>query len=420
VRYVATLGAGTAIAQCFSIAVAPVITRLYTPADLGAYGLFTTFIGVAAVACSFKYELGIVSALGESEAAGLTFASILFCLPVSLLSGAILYLLIRNQWLGFGSLPRYAIAILVPTLFLTGVFTALRYWALRYERFGRISRATISQNAARSASQVAIGLLGTGALGLFWAELAGRSVGVLSMAKESLPYWWKEGNQLKNIVRALTHNFKLPTYSLPSSLIDTVAATATLPLIVQLYGAHAGGQFALLQRVLAVPLVLVSASVADAFHSRVALCVRDTPGQVLTLFNRTSAALLLLGIAPALVLGMAGEPLFKFAFGGAWSAAGRLASISAPWFLAQFVVSPLSRLVFVLRGQEAKLAYDVALLLGVIGTYEFARLRHLTMFNTVAVLTIVNAVAYLIYYGILRHIVRKSTFRAPRVQAFES
>src|SRR5919201_3348712 len=61
-RDVATLGAGTAVAQIFTIASGPVITRLYTPNDLGVLGLFTSFLSVATVATSLKYELGIVSA----------------------------------------------------------------------------------------------------------------------------------------------------------------------------------------------------------------------------------------------------------------------------------------------------------------------------------------------------------------------
>jgi O-antigen/teichoic acid export membrane protein len=211
------------------------------------------------------------------------------------------------------------------------------------------------------------------------------------------------------VAHTLKRNSKLPIYSLPSSLIDTIAASAALPLIVQLYGAHAGGQFALVQRVLAIPLILVAASVADAFHSRLALCSRDTPEKTLSLFNRTSVVLLLLGLAPALALVFAGDRMFAFVFGGTWSAAGKLAAISAPWFLAQFVVSPLSRLVFVLHGQEAKLIYDIVLLLGIFGTYEFARSRHLTMIGTVAVLTAVNTVAYLLYYAVLFRIASKST-----------
>jgi lipopolysaccharide exporter len=412
-HYVATLGAGTAIGQCFSVALAPIITRLYTPADLGALGLFTTFLGVAAVGTSLKYELGVVSAADETEAGQLTWASVMFCLPMSLLAGGILYLLIQNKWFGFGALPKYAIALMVPTVLLAGLFAALRYWAIRQERFGLISRSTITQGATRSLSQAGLGILAIGASGLFWGELVGRALAVVSMLKQSLPGLRLYGIRAepRQLACALKRNSKLPVYSLPSSLIDNIAAGAALPLLVQLYGTHAGGQFALVQKVCAVPLALISASVADAFHNRIALCARDTPERTRALFNRTSAVLLLMGLAPALALVFAGNCLFGFVFGNAWAAAGTLAAISAPWFLAQFVVSPLSRLVFVLHGQEAKLIYDVALLLGIFGTYEFALSRHLTLVRTVAALTIVNTLAYFLYYLVLLHIVSKSTPR---------
>jgi O-antigen/teichoic acid export membrane protein len=214
------------------------------------------------------------------------------------------------------------------------------------------------------------------------------------------------GHQVAN---TLKRNRKFPIYSLPSSLIDTVAASAAVPLLVQLYGPQAGGHFALVQKVLAIPLTLIAASVADAFHSRLAVCARDTPQNMLSLFKSTSGALLVLGLVPALVLVFAGNRLFAFIFGHAWSAAGTLAAISAPWFLAQFVVSPLSRLVFVLRGQESKLIYDLVLLSGVFGTYELARVQRLTITGTVTALTVVNTAAYLLYYAVLFHIVARST-----------
>jgi O-antigen/teichoic acid export membrane protein len=169
-----------------------------------------------------------------------------------------------------------------------------------------------------------------------------------------------------------------------------------------------GGQFALTCRVLAVPLALIATSVADTFHSRVALCVREKPDQVLTLFLRTTAGLFSLALIPALVLFFFGDRLFALVFGERWSIAGTLAGISAPLFLAQMVVSPLSRLVFVLRGQKSKLIYDVALITGTLLIFGLSWRQKFTLIHTVWAITLVNILCYIIYYAVLLRIVIKA------------
>jgi lipopolysaccharide exporter len=410
-RDVATLGAGTGAAQIFTIASAPVITRLYTPNDLGVLGLFTSFLSVATVATSLKYELGIVSAADEQQAADLTCVSMLLSLPLSIVAGGFFSAAIRLGWLGFHDIPGYAALLMIPALVLTGIFAALRYWMIRRERFGLISQTFVAQQATRSISQIILGTLHTGDGGLLIGELIGRAIGVQSMLRQAWPALRKGflSNPYREKLRVLRTNFKLPVYSLPSSLIDALAANMTLPLLVQLYGSRAGGHFALLQKVLAVPLGLIAFSVADAFHSRLARCARQDPEQMLSLFRRTSAGLFIIGFLPTLALGLIGPQLFAFVFGEQWAAAGTMAALCAPWFLAQFVVSPLSRLVFVLRGQESKLIYDIVLLVSIFLVYTSAVSRGWPLLQTVWAFTLVNTGSYVLYYFILHRIVAKST-----------
>lgn len=409
-RNVATLSLGTALAQCVGVASAPVLTRLYSPSDLGVLGLFLSFVSVATVTTSLSYELGIISAPSNGEAARLTCASMLVSLPACIVCGSFLYAVMHFQWLGYGSLPGYSLPLMVVTLLFMAAFSNLRYWEIRHEHFHIVARTTLLQQTVRSVSQIVFGILAAGPMALLLGETMGRGAGVGSLLRNA----W---GALKSVaatarknefVSALAENRNLAIYSLPSSLIDTLAANIVLPLIVQLYGAAMGGQFALTCRVLAVPLALIATSVADTFHSRVALCVREKPDQVLTLFLRTTAGLFSLALIPALVLFFFGDRLFALVFGERWSIAGTLAGISAPLFLAQMVVSPLSRLVFVLRGQKSKLIYDVALMTGTLLIFGLSWRQKFTLIHTVWAITLVNILCYIIYYAVLLRIVIKA------------
>jgi O-antigen/teichoic acid export membrane protein len=409
------LSGGTALAQGVSVLLSPVITRLYTPANLGDFALFTSFLNVVLVGTSLKYELGIVSADSEKEAAQLGFLCLIFAIPLSLLSGVLLWFMVHQAWLGFGTLPRIAPLLVVPAACAGGAFVALRYWFIRLGRFGFVSNTMVLQHGGRAVTQAALGALGSGSLGLFWGEIIGRCAGLsrmLGMFWPSLrPHLSSSG--LGEYRAILWKHRKLLFYSLGSSLLDTLAINMTIPLLVQSFGSRAGGHFALMQRVLAVPLALISSSVADAFHSRMAVHLREGPAGMLPFFHRTTLFLILAGGLPALLLLAAGPRLFALVFGSDWTLAGALAAVCVPWFLAQFIVSPLSRLVFVLRGQEFKLMYDAVAVLGVISVFAVARHLEMSFYHTVLALSIVNALAYAVYYSVLLRIVRRHPGRGP-------
>jgi lipopolysaccharide exporter len=406
-RNVALLIGGTALAQGVSILLSPVITRQYTPANLGYFALFTTFINFFLVGTSLKYELGIVSADSEREAAQLGFLSLLFCLPMSLLAGGLLWILMHYALLGFGGLPPFTPLLIMPAIAAGGAFVALRYWFIRQERFGYISHNLVMQHGARALTQVGLGTLGPHATGLFVGEIAGRFTGLGRMLRTFWPSFkpYLRDSTLAEYRSILGKHRKLLVYSLGSSYLDTLAANLALPLLIQAYGSSAGGQFALVQRVLAVPLALISSSVADAFHSRMALHAREASSRMVPFFHRTTLLLLLAAGAPSILLLIAGPRLFGLVFGTPWTTAGTLAVICIPWFLTQFVVSPLSRLVFVLSGQESKLVYDIFVVLGVVAIFVIGRHLGMSSYHAVLALSVVNAVGYAVYYFILLRIV---------------
>jgi lipopolysaccharide exporter len=408
-RNVAILGGGTALAQSFNVLLAPVLTRLYLPVSFGQYALFVSFLNVAMVGVSLRYELAIVAERTEHRAACLTLAALLFSLPTSLIGGGVLLLLIHFSWLGFNALPPYTAGLMAAALVFVAGFSVLRYWFVRHEQFGCVSQATVAQNSVRSVSHAAMGAIGGGVEGLLAGELLGRSAGIIRVFRTA----WPKIRALvfpidrKKFSEVLRENMQFPVYSLPSSLVDSTAANICIPLVVWYYGSSAGGYFALVQRILAVPLILISASVADAFQARLALYARSTPHRIVQLFRRTSAGLICAGIIPTALLILYAGPTFRALFGEKWIIAGRMAAIVAPFFFAQFVVSPLSRLVFVLDGQRLKLIYDFVALSGTISVFAFSKWQHLPLMHALAILSAVGTFTFLVYYSLLMRIVSR-------------
>lgn len=401
---VAVLSGGTSLGHCFTIAAAPLLTRLYLPHDIGNLGLFNEFLAVIAVAASLQYDAAIVSAPDEKRSAQLATLSMLFTLPMSVAGGLLLYAMIHFSFVGFGALPVYAAWLMVPTIVFAGVFSVLRYWSLRDARFGIVSQAVIFQNGGRSLLQVALGVIGSNSFGLLLGEVLGRGLGMSRMLRTAWPVMRKHTLDACDAARALVSNRQFPLYSMPSSLLNQLGTSLPLPLLVTLYGADAGGYYSLVWRVLALPVVLVGNSMADAFHSRAALYAREDRKRLLSFFNGTAAILLAMGIVPALAITIFGEPIFVFAFGVKWRLSGAIAAIVSPWFLTAFIVSPISRLVYVLHGQGLKLIYDVLILGANLLVFYWARRLAWPMLHMVTAMSVMNTASKVVYFFLLLRI----------------
>jgi O-antigen/teichoic acid export membrane protein len=407
VRSAIILAGGTALGQGLVVLTLPLVSRLYTPEEMGKYGLYTAFVGTATIAASLLYEAAIVAARDDDEAAHLTLLALAIAtltVPTATLG---LYVLIRFNLLGFGLLPIKTVFLTLIALLLSTAFRALRYWLIRNNHFAVISKVTMLQGGVQSLSQVGLGLLQFDWLGLLLSDILGRGFGLGRMLNQS----WQDLARLvwpvslSRLGTVAAQYSKFPRYSLPSSLIDVLSISLTVPLLTQLYGPVAGGYFVLAQRALALPVGLLSSSTADAFHNQVASYAHHDPSKLKGFFLQTARTLALIGLFPALVLVFLGPRLFGWVFGATWVESGLLAAVMAPCSLAGLVVSPLSRIVFVLSGQQWKLLYDASAFAALVLAIFGGSMMGLPLTGSVALLSGLNILAYGIYFWVLLRIV---------------
>ena len=408
-RSVGILSSGSAIGHLFTLAAAPILTRVYGPREFGALGLFTDFLGIAGVAVSLQYEISIVAGKDETEAAYLTFGAVMFALPVSVLAGLTLWVLIKFSVLGFGVLPWYTPLLMAFTMLFLGLFTALRYWSLRERQLGPIAQGQMMQSGGRAILQTVLGLTGFHASGMLFGETIGRCIGMSKMLRSAWPILRNHARTFSSqqFLRVLWFHRKFPLYSMPSSFLDALCLGLSLPLLIRQYGVSTGGYYSLVWKAITVPSVLITTAVADTFHHHLAACVRDTPSEIMKLFKTTTASLLLLGLLPTLILWFFGPALFALVLGARWRVSGTMAAIVAPWYLAQFIVSPLSRVVVVLSGQELKLMWDLLCLAGLLCVFYLAHANGLALLHTIGLLSGAYTFLLVVYYLVLLRIIAR-------------
>jgi len=348
---VVAVAGGTALAQVAGVLFLPLLTRLYSPEAMGLWGLFVSFLGVASVASTLRYEVAIVAARSEEEALALTRSTLVLAVGMGALGGVIFEVLRRENLLGYGILPAWASPLAFVALTVLSWGMVLRYYAVRHGAFGLVGRFTVIQGVARPLAQVL--LASVGSVGLILGEVLGRFPGLAplwrALPKTSGPWF-----QLEVLAKFRT----FPLIQLPSSFLNTLALMAPVPVFVTLYGPAVGGTLALAQRAVGLPVSLVGGAVADVFYGRVAEIARVKPQAVRPLLLATAMRLFLLALPFGLALWFWAPALATLVFGDDWAAAGKMMALMAPWMMAQLTVSPVSRVVFLSKWPWVKLIYD--------------------------------------------------------------
>jgi O-antigen/teichoic acid export membrane protein len=361
-RSVSILAGGTALSQGLAVLAAPVLTRLYSVEDFGYFQMYVSVLGFAILAVTLRYELAIM--LPEREETAASLLALTLCTV-----GAMSTLFASVAWWAHDSLVLPASAgRLRPYLWLVpvsscgaGVYQAVSYWALRQKAYSRVAGTRLTQVVSQLGVQTVAGFLHSGPFGLLLGDAIGRMNGSLSLARLS---WSDSGNVFRSVrwrtmLAAAVRYRRFPLVSNVSALLGVAAYSVPAILIAQLYGPKSLGWFALGDRVLGVPTILIGQAVSQVYSVNASSLSNSDPKALHTLFLRSIKHLALLGVAPFLILFFFSPLFFGFVFGESWREAGIYARMLALMHYVGFITWPLMPTINILEEQYCQLAWEV-------------------------------------------------------------
>jgi O-antigen/teichoic acid export membrane protein len=400
-RGIATLASGTAAAQGITICAMPVITRLYTPAQIGVISIFIAFFSFWGATLSLRYEYALLIADNDTESHYVHRLAVALVIVMSLFGLPLLLVLHRTRTLGFGLLPEWASLVVVPILLGYGLFMVYRSWALRAGMVRAITKATISRSVANAGVSVALGLAGGGVLALFAAQIAGAWGALISLAR-TVGRRYSPGKPHRiagsDLLRVARKFVKFSTFETPSAWVNQLVLALPLPMIASLQGATAAGWFGLARTMVGIPNSQIGNAVADVFQMELAnaVVVGDVQ-RARGLFYKLMRKLALVGLLPLIGTLVLGPWLVPRVFGHEWSDAGYAAAAIAPWLYAALVVSPLSRTLSVIQAQEYKLIYDISALAFLVMAFMAGKIWHFTFLGLVLGISAAGFLGYVVY-----------------------
>lgn len=360
-RNVLTMMAGTTVAQIIPLSVAPLLTRLYSPSEFGAFALFMALASVLSIPATGRYDLAVV--LPERDTEAMSVATL--CIATAVTFSIVLTILLHAfpepiaKLIAHDEVPVW-MYLLAPMISMLAINQALSNWLNRDKQYRMLVAGSIVLHGTTAITSLGLGLVRSVGQGLVWGRFAGQAAacGILSLLvcrnlrRRALVY------RPEALMRVARRYWRFPLYSVPYGFVGNFSKE--FPIIAfSIFGQFdAAGFFGLARNILYLPMGFVSSSLGQVFYKEAA----DHFGtrHLEALANRLMQQIAILFTPPFLLVAFWAPDLFEIAFGTAWREAGRYAALFAPAAYLYIFTGWTERLFLVADKQHVSLCLQIS------------------------------------------------------------
>lgn len=397
-RKVSIMLSGSVLAQALPVLAAPLLTRIYTPESFGQFGIFTAAATILGAVANLKYDQAVLLAKRQTTAVHLLVICTASSAVLALLLAALAWLAPSSWWqaAGFGDDPFFVACL--PASFMLGATTqSLCSMFFRHELFSTVAKARVIQALTTTSLCLGLGMLSATGAALVVATLIGQSVGILTLillrSRSDSP---RVAVRARLLVACLRRYRRFPIFTAPSDMLNALGANMPVLFIGSIYGVGAAGAFAMAQRTLGTPLMLVGSAFSDAYRQSAAKNNVNNESYWPVAY-RTIRTLGLLAVVPAIVCIFFAETLFPLIFGSKWALSGTTIQVLAFVYFLRFVVSPLSYNYYLAERHSEDLMLQCVSFALTVGIFIYAQNHAVDFITALALYTAVYFSVYTIY-----------------------
>lgn len=364
VRNVSIVATGTVGAHVISIAVSPIITRLYGPEAFGIMGTFNSLMSIIIPIAALTYPYAIVLPKKDEEAVSIMRLSIIISILISLI---LLFIIVFLKELIVNTFKLKEIELylfLIPLVVIfAGLMKVIEQWKIRKREFKVNAQAMVLESTMLNGTKVGVGFFYPLASVLVITTAIQEGVRALLLIVLSKP---KKFN-LKNIFKKkqqfttkylVKKYYDFPLFRAPEAFFNSITRGLPVLLLTAFFGPASAGFYTIGRTVLAIPSRLIGKSIGDVFYPRVAEAANNNEN-LSEIIKKATYALALLGIIPFGIVMAFGPFLFSFVFGSSWYVAGEYARWISLWSFSTFINRPSIRSLAVLNAQKFHLLFTV-------------------------------------------------------------
>ena len=394
-----TLMGGNVLAQVIALAAYFVLTRIYSPEDYGLFNIFYSYIEVFIILSTCKYELAVVVASDEREAAAVSR----FALRLNTLVSVGLLTVALALWL-LGALPGnfaqlgWMVLLIPPMVFFCGTS---RIYSFLYNRFHRYAQIALSENVNAGAGalmKMLFGWLGMMPAGLPVGTVLGQAASNLNyrigLRRLALP-----ATDASEQRAAAAQHRNFPRYVATTDFVNTVSANLPFLWLAVYFNRADVGLFGLALTFSRQPVLLLCSAFERVLYARGAEAVRERRAlrpMVLKFVAIVNAVAVPLCVAAWFLA----EPLFSFGFGSRWEGCGVYVQALLPWVWLTLTANSLMFVANIFSTQRTEFIFYLVQLALRVGVIVAGIVRHdfLLAIRLFSVVSAVVCLALLVWY----------------------
>jgi len=366
VASVLTLLTGSTVTIAIMAVTAPLLTRLFPPAEFALLALYASFTSVFSALITGRYEHAILLPEHDDEAVSATIGALILSVLNSIAVFVVLWCLKSKIISVFPMTARILeVTLYIPlgALFVSWYNIGIR-WRTREKQFTPVAVANVTYTVLTVTIQLLCGFfLSPSGIFLIIGHIIGQffAMGyVLWKFMIHLAVSWRTKIRLFQIWRVLKRYRQFPLFSIPAC----IASKGTHDLPVFILGVCSTpeilGLFSLCQRVLNKPLNLFVNHISHVFFQRISQSRNDCHRSRYLAFGLVKR-LIPMTLPAVIILFFGGEDLFRLVFGANWMMSGTFARYLIPLVVARFIAVPLGPIMYCFEKQHIQLIWQVVL-----------------------------------------------------------
>ena len=409
IKNIFKLASGEGIGRIIGFAVAPIITRIYSPSDIGVLAVYSSLLAMITPFATLRYPLAIPICRNEKLAVNLMAA----CLLILIIGTTLIYIIFGTfgakllDVINMAALTNYWYLLPIGFLF-TGFYNILNQYAIRKKKMSALAKASIIQKFTGSLVKILLGLLSFKPVGLLLGDIMTQSGGITVLLKS---FWIDLRKRIKEIsfikIRyTLRRYIKFPIYRVPQQILLAAASSLPIMFFAFQFDAKTTGQIGLARTMLSVPVTFMGYAVGKAYFAEIANLNRNS-NEIYSLTLSVIRKLFLLSFIPFGLVIVFGPQLFEIIFGIEWHDSGIYARLFSIFLIFQFIYSPISEGIFNVFEKQSKVllleCFRFLIILTVLGiSYYFRLSPSYTLLSYSLGLALQYIISLVVVYNIIR------------------
>ncbi|RNC83343.1 MAG: hypothetical protein ED557_11635 [Balneola sp.] len=352
---------GTGVAQLIPFLVSPILTRIFTPDEFGAYAFFLASISVMTIIATGKYELAFLIPKEKRR----VFSLVAFSTGLAIVVSSVLFIILyffgarffeSVDLENYSSAFIYGLPIAVLIVSLTNILSGVM---IRLKQFSKLSTTRVFKSSGINGGQLILGFSKAYGFGLMIGKIFGEALNlifIIWLLRKHI-----SGNtpfKSSGILKEAKEYKKFPFVTSPHALLNTLSSNSPNFLFVSFFSTAVAGFYSLSYRVCFAPIQLISHSMYQVYSQDIS----ERYNNGLELYQhslRILRKISVYGFIPFLLLFFFAPSIIKILFGSDWTTAGEYIQFLVPYFYLSFITSPFSFVPLLLGKQEAAFSIEI-------------------------------------------------------------